>query len=94
MADEEISKLHEMLSLILEEIRSSKKTANPEPLDETRKENWPYLSDIERVYVEHVLGHTKGNKQAAARILNVDRKTLDRMIKRHKLNLAELQTGH
>jgi DNA-binding NtrC family response regulator len=94
MADEDISKLQEMLSLILEEIRSTKKAANRAPLDETRKENWPYLADIERVYVEHVLRHTSGNKQAAARILNVDRKTLDRMIKRHKLNLSELQTGH
>jgi DNA-binding NtrC family response regulator len=94
MPDEDISKLSDMLSLILEEIRSTKKTANTQPLDETRKENWPYLADVERVYVAHVLGHTKGNKQAAARILNVDRKTLDRMIKRHKLNLAELQAGH
>jgi DNA-binding NtrC family response regulator len=57
------------------------------------KENWPYLADIERVYVAHVLRHTHGNKQAAARILNVDRKTLDRMIKRHELNMSELHTG-
>jgi len=94
MPDEEISKLHEMLSLILEEIRSAKKAVTLAPLDETSKENWPHLAEIERVYVEHVLRHTSGNKQAAARILNVDRKTLDRMIKRHKLNLSELQTGH
>jgi DNA-binding NtrC family response regulator len=87
MPDEEISKLHEMLSLILEEIRSTKKAATPEPLDETSKENWPYLADIERVYVKHVLQHTRGNKQQAARILNVDRKTLDRMIKRHRLTV-------
>lgn len=90
MPDEDISKLHEMLSLILEEIRSTKKTSNTLPLDETGKEPWPYLADIERVYVRHVLRHTTGNKQAAARILNVDRKTLDRMIQRHKLNLSEL----
>jgi DNA-binding NtrC family response regulator len=36
-------------------------------------------------YVEKVLAHTGGNKQAAARLLNVDRKTLDRMIKRYKI---------
>ena len=37
-----------------------------------------------------VLAHTRGNKQAAARLLEVDRKTLDRMIKRHNIpmNLA------
>jgi len=33
-----------------------------------------------------VLEHTGGNKQAAARILAVDRKTLDRMIKRHQID--------
>lgn len=88
MPDEDISKLHEILSVILDEIRSAKKSSSPEPLDDKLKENWPFLADIEKVYVEHVLRHTKGNKQAAARILNVDRKTLDRMIKRHKLNLV------
>jgi DNA-binding NtrC family response regulator len=92
MADEEISKLHEILSVILDEIRSAKKAPSP-ILDDKLKENWPFLEDIERVYVAHVLNHTKGNKQAAARILNVDRKTLDRMIKRHQLNLSEIQTA-
>lgn len=93
MPDDEISKLHEILSVILDEIRSVKKSSSPGPLDDKPKENWPFLADIERVYVAHVLSHTKGNKQAAARILNVDRKTLDRMIKRHQLNLSELQTA-
>jgi DNA-binding NtrC family response regulator len=99
MPDEELSKLYGLLSLILEEIRSTRKAASPSSPDETSpdeapKENWPDLANIERVYVEHVLRHTAGNKQAAARILNVDRKTLDRMIKRHKLDLSELQTRH
>jgi two-component system response regulator AtoC len=44
---------------------------------------WPTLAVIEGRYMERVLAHTGGNKQAAARLLNVDRKTLDRMIKRH-----------
>lgn len=43
------------------------------------------LADIEGRHVSRVLGHTRGNKQAAARILGVDRKTLDRMIKRHNI---------
>ena len=67
MADEQVSKLHGILSVLLE--------------------------DIERVYVARVLRHTKGNKRAAARILKVDRRTLDRMIKRHQLNLLEIQTA-
>jgi len=43
------------------------------------------LSAIEGRHVARVLAHTGGNKQAAARILGIDRTTLQRMIKRHKL---------
>ena len=46
-------------------------------------QEWPTLAIIEGRYMERVLAYTGGNKQAAARLLNVDRKTLDRMIKRH-----------
>ena len=49
-------------------------------------EDWVTLSEIEGRYVARVLQHTGGNKQAAARVLAVDRKTLDRMIKRHHIN--------
>jgi DNA-binding NtrC family response regulator len=44
------------------------------------------LSTIEGRHVARILEHTRGNKQAAARILSVDRKTLDRMIKRHNID--------
>lgn len=64
---------------------------NGEPLDPTSesievKEEWPALAEIEGRYVARVLVHTGGNKQAAARLLGVDRKTLDRMIKRHHID--------
>jgi DNA-binding NtrC family response regulator len=36
-------------------------------------------------YVGQVLAHTGGNKQAAARLLNIDRKTLARVIKRSEV---------
>ena len=49
-------------------------------------EEWPALSTVEGRYVSRVLAHTGGNKQAAARVLEVDRKTLDRMIKRHHID--------
>ncbi|HEU4431783.1 MAG TPA: sigma-54 dependent transcriptional regulator [Pyrinomonadaceae bacterium] len=49
------------------------------------------LSRIEGRYVTKVLEHTRGNKQAAARILGVDRKTLDRMIKRHNIETDSLR---
>jgi DNA-binding NtrC family response regulator len=49
------------------------------------------LSEIEGRYVACVLEHTGGNKQAAARILAVDRKTLDRMIKRHHIDCPHVR---
>ena len=48
-------------------------------------DDWVTLAEIEGRYVARVLEHTRGNKQAAARVLSVDRKTLDRMIKRHHI---------
>jgi transcriptional regulator with GAF, ATPase, and Fis domain len=53
---------------------------------ESANGDWVSLSEIEGRYVARVLEHTRGNKQAAARLLEVDRKTLDRMIKRHHIN--------
>lgn len=53
-------------------------------------EDWPPLSTMEGRYVEQVLAHTAGNKQAASRILEIDRKTLDRMIKRHRISLQKV----
>lgn len=53
-------------------------------------EDWASLSAVEGRYVEKVLAYTQGNKQAAARILEVDRKTLDRMIKRHKISVHKV----
>lgn len=55
------------------------------PVDQPANDEWVTLSKIEGRYVDSVLKHTHGNKQAAARILSVDRKTLDRMIKRHQI---------
>jgi DNA-binding NtrC family response regulator len=48
------------------------------------KEEWLPLSEVEARYVARVLEHTRGNKQAAARLLQVDRKTVERILKRHQ----------
>jgi len=48
------------------------------------------LAEAEGRYVARVLQYTGGNKQAAARLLDVDRKTIDRMIERHKIDLSRL----
>ncbi len=62
---------------------------NPSPMMEPEagltEEAWVPLAEVEGRYVARVLAHTGGNKQAAARLLGVDRKTLQRMIVRHDL---------
>jgi two-component system response regulator AtoC len=57
----------------------------------SQPEEWVTLDEAEKRYVSRVLVHTKGNRQAAARLLNIDRKTIDRMIKRHDINLDEVR---
>lgn len=57
------------------------------------RQEWPTLSLIEGRYVARVLGYTDGNKQAAARLLGVDRKTLDRMIKRHEIAVSRISAS-
>jgi DNA-binding NtrC family response regulator len=49
-------------------------------------EEWITLEEMEKRYVARVLAHTGGNKQAAARLLDVDRKTIERMIKRYNIH--------
>jgi DNA-binding NtrC family response regulator len=46
------------------------------------------LSELEGRHIARVLRHTGGNKQAAARLLGIDRTTLQRMIKRHGLDMG------
>jgi DNA-binding NtrC family response regulator len=41
----------------------------------------PTLGEIERQYIERVLAETKGDKNAAARILGVSVRTLQRMFR-------------
>ncbi|MFN2531334.1 MAG: sigma-54-dependent transcriptional regulator [Pyrinomonadaceae bacterium] len=47
---------------------------------------WSSLAEVEGRYVARVLEHTRGNKQAAARLLGVDRKTVERILKRTNSN--------
>ena len=60
--------------------------------DQPEVDDWVPLSEIQGRYVARVLEHTRGNKQAAARVLGVDRKTLDRMIKRHHIESRSFRT--
>ena len=48
-------------------------------------QDWPSLENVEADYVARALIHANWNKQATARLLNIDRKTLERMIKRYNI---------
>ncbi len=63
------------------EARPGTDSAGPE------SERWLTLAEVEADYVKRVLAHTKGNKQAAVRLLNVDRKTVERMIQRYDIKI-------
>ncbi len=43
------------------------------------------LREVEKAVVAHALAKTKGNVSAAARMLGVERKALERRVERHKL---------
>ncbi len=58
------------------------------PFNGSGKDDLVTLAEMEARYVATVLEHTDGNKQAAARILNIDRKTLSRILDRQKESLA------
>jgi len=49
-------------------------------------QEWQSLAEVEGRYVARVLEHTRGNKQAAARLLGVDRKTVERIVRRQDPN--------
>jgi DNA-binding NtrC family response regulator len=79
-----------------ERVRSSSADAVAENFEEasavaasSQPEQWLSLDEIERRYVTRVLQHTNGNKQAAARLLGIDRKTIERMVKRYNINLVK-----
>ena len=82
-----------------ERIRNSQQRAKgadrsvpPGEIAAPEKEEWPSLAEIEGRHVARVLAHTRGNKQAASRVLGVDRKTLDRMLKRHAISFDREST--
>ncbi|HEY0322994.1 MAG TPA: sigma-54 dependent transcriptional regulator [Pyrinomonadaceae bacterium] len=71
-------------------VKEKEREESGEQASDTAAE-WVTLDEAEKRYVSRVLAYTKGNRQAAARLLNVDRKTIDRMIKRHNIDLDEIR---
>lgn len=70
-------------------LASSEKTQGrwPTPQGSEKKPESDTLAAVERSHVQRVLYETEGNKSAAARLLDVSRPTLNRMIKDYKLVL-------
>ena len=55
-------------------------TASPKPGSTAAIDSdWPTLDELQRRYIERVLGHTGQNKTSAASILGIDRRTLQRL---------------
>ena len=53
------------------------------------EENWLSLAEMQTKYAAQVLRHTGGNKQQAARLLGIDRKTLTRILSRNDPSVPE-----
>jgi hypothetical protein len=51
-------------------------------------DDWPSLQVLERRYIDRVLARTGGNKTRAADVLGIDRRTLNRMFARERVNAA------
>ena len=70
-------------------------TSTPPASDAPAPEEEPLLSlsELEGRHIARVLASTGGNKQAAARVLGIDRTTLQRMLKRHKLDARDNGDG-
>jgi two-component system response regulator AtoC len=69
--------------------QTAAEAAQPPSRQSSAEEQLLPLAVVERLHVERVLKATGGNKQAAARLLGIDRTTLQRMVKRHQLNNGE-----
>ncbi len=62
-----------------ERIRQSA-PAEPSVISESQRQSWPSLQHMQQQYVAQVLEHTGGNKQKAAQILGITRRTLYRWL--------------
>lgn len=72
-------RFHRLCGAVIASIEQSETVMRlMEGSDEPKSDEWPSLATIKERYVAKVLAFTKGNKQATARILGIDRKTLDR----------------
>ena len=54
-------------------------------LNKYDRQNYPSLKELDNEYIKLVLEKTKGNKQLAAKILKIDRKTISRLLAKYNI---------
>jgi transcriptional regulator of acetoin/glycerol metabolism len=52
----------------------------------------PTMDEVKKRYLLHVLGQTQGNVSRAAKILDMDRRSLYRMLVRYKIEPYSMET--
>jgi len=65
-------------------VQEQARSADAEPAVGGPWDDWPTLDTLQRRYLHRVLEHVAGNKQQAARILGVTRRTLYRWLEGDK----------
>jgi DNA-binding NtrC family response regulator len=75
--DKEIPQSRGNLQQVVGSRRDDPPPSNP-------SEDWPTLAVLERRYIDLVLARTGGNKTRAAKVLGIDRRTLNRMFARER----------
>lgn len=69
-------------------VGSRRDDGRDEPPTSNPAEDWPTLAVLERRYIDLVLAKTGGNKTRAAKVLGIDRRTLNRMFARERARAA------
>jgi two-component system response regulator AtoC len=58
---------------------------DPPPEEQSFFAGTPTLEEVDKRYVRYILSHTQGNISRAAKILDIDRRSLYRMLERFKI---------
>jgi DNA-binding protein Fis len=59
-------------------------TSNDDPRHDNNPAAWVTLDALRLDYLHRVIDHTRGNKTRAAQVLGIDRRTVNRILARHR----------
>jgi DNA-binding NtrC family response regulator len=82
LAPDAVIRLEDLPERVLEDARHARQREEPaaEHPTATTDQDWKTLAELESAYIRSVLEWTQGNKQRAAKILGIGRKTLYRRL--------------